>query len=246
MTTALDYDGLATEYARHRQLHPGVLRGLVETAALSAASRVLEVGCGTGNYAVALTSSVGCAGWGIDPSPAMLKRANERAHGDRLVFRLGRAERLDVAPAACDLVYSVDVIHHVADRPAFFREAARVLVPNGRLCTVTDSESDIRRRLPLSAYFPETVAVELARYPSLGTLRAEMADAGFRDLAEHQVELIDDLTDAQAYRDRAFSSLHLISPAAFARGLARLEADIARGPIRARSLYTLLWGQTLP
>src|SRR3712207_7697189 len=45
------------------------------------------------------------------------------------LFRSGRAEGLPVPDASFDLVYSVDVIHHVGDRPAAFREAARVLRP---------------------------------------------------------------------------------------------------------------------
>lgn len=235
----LDYDDLAVAYARHRCVHPGVLRALLESG-LTAGSRVLEVGCGTGNYAGALVELVGCACRGLDPSRGMLARA--RAGPARIALVRGRAERLPFAASSCDLVFSVDVIHHVADRAAFFREAARVLAPGGRVCTVTDGEDDIARRRPLSDHFPETVAVELARYPRVAALRAEMAAAGFRDLAEGRVELAYELTDLQPYRDRAFSSLHLIPDEAVERGLARLDADLARGPIPALSLYTLLWG----
>ena len=56
--------------------------------------------------------------------------------------------------------------------------AAQALKPGGRLCTVTDSESIIRGRLPLAEYVPETVAVEFDRYPPIPTLRAEMTEAG--------------------------------------------------------------------
>ena len=241
----LDYDALAAEYACHRRLHPGVLGRLVETGKVAAGSRVLEVGCGTGNYLLALGALTGCTAAGIDPSPAMLAAARERtraASGPReITWHAGRAERLSYAPAAFDLVFSVDVIHHVADRAAFFREAARVLAPGGRLCTATDSAADIARRRPLSSHFPETVPIELARYPAIETLRQEQADAGLTDLSEEYVELVYDLQDAQPYHDRAFSSLHLIPDDAFRRGLARLEADLAHGPVPCRSLYTLLW-----
>lgn len=240
----LDYDTLAADYARHRQVHPGVLRALIATGGITAASRVLEVGCGTGNYLHAVRDLTGCEAWGIDPSAEMLARARER--GDGVTLLRGRAERLPVPDAAFDLVFSVDVIHHVSDRPAYVAEARRALRPGGRICTATDSHDDIPRRIPLSTYFPEIVAVELARYPAIPTLRAEMAQAGFTDLHEDHVELRYDLTNAQPYRDRAFSSLHLIDHDAFARGLARMEADLARGPITGRSLYTLLWGVGSP
>jgi hypothetical protein len=73
-----------------------------------------------------------------------------------------------------------------------------------------------------------------------------MEAAGFSPVTTEHVELPYDLTDLQPYRDRAFSSLHLISTDAHARGLAHLETDLAAGPIPALSLYTLLWGTKPP
>jgi ubiquinone/menaquinone biosynthesis C-methylase UbiE len=237
----LDYDRLAAEYARHRRVHPGVLGRLVAGAGLTAASRVLEVGCGTGNHAAALVGAVGCACVGVDPSAAMLARA--RARPDPVAVARARAERLPCADGAFDLVYSVDVIHHVRDRAAHVAEAYRVLAPGGWVCTVTDSAADIRRRRPLSSHFPETVAVELDRYPPTDVLRVELAAAGFAEVGEEGVELAYALTDLQPYRDRVFSSLHLIPDEAYRRGLTRLEADLAAGPVPALSVYTLVWGR---
>jgi ubiquinone/menaquinone biosynthesis C-methylase UbiE len=155
---------------------------------------------------------------------------------------LGHAERLPFPEGSFDLVMSTDVIHHIGDREAYFREAARVLRPGGRIVTVTDSADDIRGRRPLSSHFPETVAIELRRYPSLSTLLAEMNAAGFPIAQTVRVGLDYELESIDAYRDRAFSSLLLIDDEAFARGIARLEAELARGPVQCRSLYTLLWG----
>ena len=117
-----------------------------------------------------------------------------------------------------------------------------MLNPGGRACTVTDSEWIIRHRTPLAAYFPETVTVDLERYPRSDQLYQAMRAAGLLELAEHQVESPFQLTDAQAYRDKAFSSLHLISEEAFERGLQRMERDLEAGPILGISRYVLLWG----
>ena len=59
----------------------------------------------------------------------------------------------------------MDVIHHVVDRAAYYREAYRVLKPGGQVCTVTDSPWIIRHRQPLSEYFPETMPVETGPLP---------------------------------------------------------------------------------
>ncbi len=104
----------------------------------------------------------------------------------------------------------------------------------------------IENRSPLAAYFPEIVAVERLRYPPIARLRAEMAAAGLGPVTEEAVEHAYALDDAAAYRDKAFSSLHLIDDAAYARGLARLEADLAQGPIACVSRYLMLWGAAPP
>lgn len=243
MNHRLDYNDLAAEYAKHRRIHPGVLQQLGERGAVDATSAVLEVGCGTGNYLIALHEQTDCLATGIDPSASMLTEALGRS--SEISWKLGQAERIPAPGGSIDLLFSVDVIHHVRDRAAFFAEAARVLTPGGLICTATDSAEDIARRRPLSSHFPETVALELARYPAIETLGAEMVAAGFTNLTTSHVELEYPLSDLAPYRDRAYSSLHLITEEAFQRGLDLLEAELADGPVSALSLYTLVWGARL-
>jgi ubiquinone/menaquinone biosynthesis C-methylase UbiE len=240
-SVTLDYDGLAEQYAQHRQVHPGVLANLATTGQLDRGSQVLEVGCGTGNYVVALEALTGCSGWGLDPSAQMLCRARQRGRAIR--FTQGKAEQLAHAAKSFDLVFSVDVIHHVGNLGRYFAAAHRVLRDRGRLCTVTDSEDIIRQRRPLSVYFPETVEVELQRYPRVAALRALLGQAGFVDLQEVVVECAYAVHDIRAYRDKAYSSLHLISPEALERGIRRMEWALEVGPIQGVARYCLLWGR---
>lgn len=239
----VDYERGASDYARHRAVHPGVVNELIAGAPIVAATHLLDVGCGTGNYARALKQETGCHVSGIEPSTEMRERARNATVWEALLP--GSAERLPFSDGSFDLLLSTDVIHHVGERGAFFGEAARVLRPGGKIATVTDSHEDIARRRPLSSHFPETVAIELERYPSVGQLRGEMAEAGFVEISTTEVAREYELDDIAAYRDRAFSSLLLIDEDAFRRGLARLEEALARGPIPCVSLYTIIWG-TLP
>jgi ubiquinone/menaquinone biosynthesis C-methylase UbiE len=237
----IHYNELAEEYARHRQVHPGVVQALLETGEVSRETRVLEVGCGTGNYVIRIAETTGCQAWGIDPSEGMLAKA--RARSQKVRFLPGRAEALEIPDCAFDLIFSVDVIHHVGDREAYFREAWRVLAHGGRLCTVTDSEAIIRQRRPLAVYFPETVEADLNRYPALKALELWVVKAGFHEIMEARVDFSYTRDDIQAFREQAYSCLHLIPKEAFRRGLRRMEEDLEKGPIECISSYVLLWGR---
>src|ERR1700730_11782559 len=80
----VNYETIAGEYARHRQVNPEVLRSLVEKTGITSSSTVLEVGCGTGNYIAVLERAIGCACWGIDPSANMLATASGKSPTIRL------------------------------------------------------------------------------------------------------------------------------------------------------------------
>ncbi len=60
----MEYNQLAANYAAHLTLHPRVVRSLVLHAQLTADSHVLEIGCGTGNYTMAIHKAAICQCWG--------------------------------------------------------------------------------------------------------------------------------------------------------------------------------------
>jgi ubiquinone/menaquinone biosynthesis C-methylase UbiE len=244
MVMAINYDALAVDYAQHRQLHPGVLQDLITSSPIEPNSRVLEVGSGTGNFNGAIQSSCDCFCFGLDPSAGMLSRA--RVRSERVNFQIGRAEALGYRSGFFDLLFSVDVIHHVGRPLHYFQEAYRVLRPGGKICTVTDSAAIIRRRQPLATYFPETVEQELRRYPRIAHLRQMMERAGFSAIIEKEVEVQREVKDIRAFEDKVFSSLQLISAEAFQRGIARMRQDLLAGPILSVSRYLMLWGTTKP
>ena len=236
----IDYNNIAIEYARNRKPQPHVLDNLISQGNVKCDDKVFEVGCGSGNYISSVKTSVNCECWGIDPSAEMLSEA--KINSNNVQFGIGNAESLRFQEIFFNLVFSVDVIHHLTNCLDYFQEAYRVLIKGGKICTVTDSEWIIRNRQPLAKYFPDIVEVELKRYPCISHLRNLMDQVGFRDVIELNIENRFELNEIQAYQDKAFSSLHFISEEVFNNGISRMKRDLQSGPIPCVWRYLLLWG----
>ena len=98
---------------------------------------VLDLGSGAGFDALLAGNQVGPTGRviGGDITDDMLALARENAAGrgaTNVEFRKGYIEKLPVEDASVDFVISNCVINLSADKPAVFREIARVLKPGGR------------------------------------------------------------------------------------------------------------------
>jgi SAM-dependent methyltransferase len=156
---------------------------------------------------------------------------------------IAKAEMMPFAPDVFGMVFSKDVVHHLQDTSAYFSESFRLLVEGGLVCTATDSADHIRRRRPLSVYWPGTIQVDLSRYPDIRVLRQQMERAGFTDIRVTEKEMEFDLADLKPYRERSFSCLHLISDEEFDAGLGALERDVRKGSVKGLTLYTFLWGR---
>ena len=96
---AARYDLLAWLLTRGRERD--LRQAIIRLAELQQANDVLDIGCGTGTLAIAASSHVGKTGGvtGIDASPSMIARANQKAvkAGAPVTFHVAIAESLSVS-----------------------------------------------------------------------------------------------------------------------------------------------------
>jgi ubiquinone/menaquinone biosynthesis C-methylase UbiE len=238
---SISYDTVASDYAIHRSVHPNLLRRLVALSGLTSSSRVLEVGSGTGNYIASIAALTSAHCTGLEPSSGMLNAARQKTA--TVSWLQGSAESIPFTNGSFDFAYSVDVIHHVQNRRAFFGEVFRILAAGGHFITATDSEETIRQRVPLSHYFPDTIEPEIRRYPKHGEIIQLLTSAGFQQISDEMTEFAYALSDSTPFERKTFSCLHLIPENAFNRGLDRLKRDLKAGPISCVSRYVIYSGR---
>lgn len=238
----IDYNLIARSYAANRSASPRILAHIQEEMQSRSRTKILEIGCGTADYLSALCQAWGSIGIGFDQSEGMLAEASKRNH----IFELIQGDAsvgLPFPSDAFDFTFSVDVIHYITDLRRYFKEAFRVLDQGGAILTVTDSPEDIRMRT-MSHYFPESLDIELKRYPRIEILEDTMYKAGFTGIrtTHTRYEFILNESHLEKYAHKAFSSLRLISSECFTIGLERLSEDIRMGRGMGIEVYTYILG----
>jgi SAM-dependent methyltransferase len=135
--------------------------------------RVLDLGCGDGVFTAELATA-GARVIGVDVAQAALDRG--RANYPGLEFRLVPFEGpLPLADNSFEVVWSSEVIEHVADTARWLSEVRRVLTPGGRLLITTPSHGRLRLLLGGIERFSEPLGDHLHLYTrrSLATLLGE-------------------------------------------------------------------------
>jgi len=120
----------------HFALYPWVL----ELAGLVGGERILEVGCGNGEY-LARVNAIG-----VDISLGMLAAAKQRASGPLVC---GDAESLPFVESAFDVVLAPHMLYHVSNRRAAVHELRRVLKGTGTCVAVTNGEDNHQEMVEL-------------------------------------------------------------------------------------------------
>lgn len=139
------YDAIIALVAREKLLRGGVLAAVGEATADLPATRILELGCGTGSLSTAIARALPSAEvTGIDIDPRALTIAKNKPGAERVEWL--RANVLDQPPepGTWDCVVISLVLHHLmpADQPAALQAARSALRPGGTLHVIDFGRPD--------------------------------------------------------------------------------------------------------
>lgn len=139
--------------------------------------RVLDLGCGPGDGAVALAQK-GVVAIGLDYSQGMLDTARKERLVEGRLTR-GDAGRLPFKDGAFDKIVCTNSFHHYPDHVASLREMRRVLKPGGLLVLVDPRQDNIFGRMAIELVEEKVFGLKEVRIFTVEKWHALLREAGF-------------------------------------------------------------------
>lgn len=160
------------ESYHQRVVEPNLVRILGDVSG----KNVLDLGCGQG-YFCRLFSEKGAIMSGVDVSPELIEKANQRSNGAKIRYVVSPAEDLfSFANQSQDIVFSVLATQNMRELDRVIAEVKRTLKPDGRLILILNHPAF---RVPQDSdwyYNPENKKQGrvVTRYMSEATVKIDM------------------------------------------------------------------------
>ncbi|HLI81594.1 MAG TPA: class I SAM-dependent methyltransferase [Candidatus Binataceae bacterium] len=235
------YDAIGKTYDTTRRADPSITRCLARLLELRPGANYLDVGCGTGNYTVAL-QNLGAQMHGLELTSTMLAKA--RLKSDRVRWIQGDAASLPFPDRCFGGAIATVTIHHWKTLRPGFDEVFRV-IRSGHFVIFTGDHAQMNGYW-LKEYFRNGFAASIKQMPATEVVVDQLERAGFTDVKRETWEVPRDIQDwflfAGKYRPEiyldpqvragiSFFAQGIATPEETAAGCARLEADIKSGRI---------------
>jgi ubiquinone/menaquinone biosynthesis C-methylase UbiE len=111
------------------------LAKLLEVTRIGPGSRVLDLGCGSGQISEYISGISGAFVSGMDYIAAAILQAQQRTRtkSDRLEFKLGNLDHLEYPPASFDTILAIDTLYMPNDLVDTLKQMKTILAPGGQM-----------------------------------------------------------------------------------------------------------------
>jgi ubiquinone/menaquinone biosynthesis C-methylase UbiE len=225
-----DYSKIAERYDKNKIRHMIERDEIIGKLPCCRDLRVLDLGCGTGNYLQAQTKYFpndqkrSIFWFGADASEDMLAVA--RAKKIPAEFHSARAEELPYEDGLFDYIICRFAFHHFTEKPAALKEIARVLRIGGKFHLENMLPEESNDWL-LYKYFPTSKKFDTERFWPISKLLKTLEELGLKPQVKKipvPTVKLSDFHEEMSVRD--VSHLNLISDEEYEKGMKKLEEDL--------------------
>ena len=235
------YDTIGTNYNQTRKADKYLTERLVHYLQPQNGNTYLDIGCGTGNYTLAISLNGGSF-IGVEPSAKMLNKAKEKS--DKIKWLQGNTENIPLADNSIEGIMATLTLHHWDDIHKGLKELKRVLKPHGKVVIFTSTPEQMKGYW-LNHYFPKMLHDSITQMPSYEWIEEGLIKAGFKNINTEIYVVKEDLQDLFLYagknrpelylredvRHGISSFSHLSNKLEVEKGLAELEKDMNNGKL---------------
>jgi SAM-dependent methyltransferase len=198
------YEQIGKGYDLTRSADPDIANRLAVQLQIKSDYSYLDVGCGTGNYTLALAKHGGI--WhGVDQSKQMIDTAINKSHA--VAWKVAEVEALPYADESFSGVLCTLAIHHFAALIPAFKEIYRVLL-SGHFVFFTATPEQMSKYW-LVEYFSEAIYKSAEQMPSLENLKYALNEAGFNSVDIEPYSISENLQDLFLYSGKHRPEIYL-------------------------------------
>jgi len=241
-----DYSRIADSYDDARVLGETNLQWWLDAVAEHIGDRsdidLLDLGCGTGRFAIPFACRLGYRVTGADGSAEMLAKARCKEGADDVEWHEQDASCPSYPDGRFDVVFMSHLLHHLDNPFCAITEGYRVLRPEGIIMNRYGALEHLGDS-PEQRFFPGVREIDEARTPTTSQIEQWFAAAGFTAVESQSVKQRTFATPAErmeTIEKKGISVLTLINEDDFERGLAAARDYLADHPDDERFTHDTL------
>jgi SAM-dependent methyltransferase len=194
--------------------------------------KLLDLGCGTGRFAIPFAYQIGYSVTAIDNSKEMIEKARQKDTDSRIDWLVRDVTNLKFAASSFDVIFMSHLLHHLDNPQALIQKCYQILKPNGIIINRYGALEHVRHD-PEHRFFPEALELDERRCPTINQVEVWIQNAGFTGV---QSEIVVQPTynsgedRLSRVKLKSTSVLTLISQRAFEKGLEGFEKYVSENP----------------
>ncbi len=151
--------------------------------------KILDAGCGVGGTAMYIADQTGATVYGVTLDPEQVKLATSYAKKRNLedLVKITSQDytNTNFPDNYFDVIYGIESICHASPKTAFFKEAFRLLKPNGKLIILDAYISrELRTKLEISVINDFKHAFALEEFITTSSLTSQLKKTGFTSISQ--------------------------------------------------------------